>query len=71
MKIAYIGKIQLSDADLSYLNSAQKLSDITYIMEVTPRFMKGPHTISARYIRIRVCLRQQRLIRSSRNIRVS
>ncbi len=42
MKIAYIGKIQLSDADLSYLNSAQKLSDITYIMEVTPRFMKGP-----------------------------
>lgn len=42
MKIAYIGKIQLSDADLSYLNSAQKLSDITYIMEVTPRFMRGP-----------------------------
>lgn len=42
MKIAYVGKIQLSDADLSYLNSAQKLSDITYIMEVTPRFMKGP-----------------------------
>ena len=42
MKIAYIGKIQLSNADLSYLNSAQKLSDITYIMEVTPRFMKGP-----------------------------
>lgn len=42
MKIAYIGKIQLSDANLSYLNSAQKLSDITYIMEVTPRFMKGP-----------------------------
>lgn len=42
MKIAYLGKIQLSDADLSYLNAAQKLSDITYIMEVTPRFMKGP-----------------------------
>lgn len=42
MKIAYIGKIQLSDNDLSYLNAAQKLSDITYIMEVTPRFMKGP-----------------------------
>lgn len=42
MKIAYIGKIQLSDADLSYLNAAQKLSDITYIIEVTPRFMKGP-----------------------------
>lgn len=42
MKIAYLGKIQLSDADLSYLNAVQKLSDITYIMEVTPRFMKGP-----------------------------
>lgn len=42
MEIAYLGKIQLSDADLSYLNAAQKLSDITYIMEVTPRFMKGP-----------------------------
>ena len=42
MKIAYLGKIQLSDADLSYANAAQKLSDITYIMEVTPRFMKGP-----------------------------
>lgn len=42
MKIAYLGKIQLSDADLSYLKAAQKLSDITYIMEVTPRFMKGP-----------------------------
>lgn len=42
MKIAYLGKIQLSDADLSYLDSARKLSDITYIMEVTPRFTKGP-----------------------------
>ena len=42
MKIAYLGKIQLSDADLSYLNAAQKLADITYIMEINPRFMKGP-----------------------------
>lgn len=42
MKIAYIGKIQLSDVDLSYLHEAQKLADVTYIMEVTPRFMKGP-----------------------------
>lgn len=42
MKIAYLGKVQLSDVDLSYLSSAQKLSDITYILEVTPRFMKGP-----------------------------
>ena len=42
MKIAYLGKIQLSDVDLSYLHEAQRLADITYIMEVTPRFMKGP-----------------------------
>lgn len=42
MKIAYLGKIQLSDVDLSYLHEAQKLSDITLIMEVSPRFMRGP-----------------------------
>lgn len=42
MKIAYLGKIQLSDVDLSYLNEAQKQADITYIMEVCPRFLKGP-----------------------------
>lgn len=42
MKIAYIGKIQLSDVDLSFLNEAQQQADITYIMEITPRFMKGP-----------------------------
>ena len=50
MKIAYIGKIQLSDVDLSYLNEAQKLSDITYIMEITPRYVKGPaYNISSVY----------------------
>ena len=42
MKIAYIGKIQLADTDLSYLNAAQIVSDITYFMEVTPRYLKGP-----------------------------
>ncbi len=42
MKIAYLGKIQLSDVDLSYLHEAQKISDITYFLEVTPRFTKGP-----------------------------
>ena len=42
MKIAYLGKIQLSDVDLSYLNAAQQHSDITYILEITPRYMKGP-----------------------------
>lgn len=42
MKIAYLGKIQLSDVDLSYLHEAQKKADITFILEVNPRFMKGP-----------------------------
>lgn len=42
MKIAYLGKVQLSDADLSYLHSAQKHYDMTYLLEVNPRFMKGP-----------------------------
>lgn len=42
MKIAYLGKIQLSDVDLSYLHEAQQQADITYIMEVCPRFLKGP-----------------------------
>ena len=42
MKVAYLGKIQLSDVDLSYLHEAERLSDITYILEVTPRYLKGP-----------------------------
>ena len=42
MKIVYLGKIQLSDVDLSYMHELQKLADVTYIMEVNPRFMKGP-----------------------------
>ena len=42
MKIAYLGKIQLSDVDLSYLHEAQGMADITYIMEVNPRFLTGP-----------------------------
>ena len=42
MKIAYLGKIQLSDVDLSYLHEVQKLADITYVMEICPRFQKGP-----------------------------
>ena len=37
-----MGKIQLSDIDLSYLHVAQKLGDITYILEVNPRFVQGP-----------------------------
>ena len=41
-RIAYLGKIQLSDVDLSYLHEAQQIADITYIMEVSPRFLKGP-----------------------------
>lgn len=42
MKVAYLGKIQLSDVDLSYLHEAERLSDITYILEVTPRYLMGP-----------------------------
>ena len=42
MKTAYLGKIQLSDVDLSYLREAQRLSDVTYILEITPRFSRGP-----------------------------
>ena len=42
MKIAYLGKIQLSDVDLSYIHEAQRIADVTYIMEVNPRFMRGP-----------------------------
>jgi len=42
MKIAYLGKIQLSDVDLSYLHELQQQADVTYIMEVNPRFMQGP-----------------------------
>ena len=42
MKVAYLGKIQLSDVDLSYLHEAHKLVDMTYLMEVNPRFMRGP-----------------------------
>ena len=42
MKIAYLGKMQLTDIDLSYLHEAQLLADITYILEINPRFMQGP-----------------------------
>lgn len=42
MKVAYLGKMQLSDIDLSYLNEAQRLNDVTYFVEVNPRFMQGP-----------------------------
>ena len=42
MKTAYLGKIQLTDVDLSHLNQAQQQSDITYIIEICPRFLSGP-----------------------------
>lgn len=41
-KVVYLGKIQLSDVDLSYIHEAQHFSDITYIIEINPRFMQGP-----------------------------
>jgi len=42
MKIAYLGKIQLSDTDLPYLHEAQQMADITYFIEINPRFLQGP-----------------------------
>lgn len=41
MKIAYLGKTQLSDVDMSYLCSAQKKTDIDFFLEITPRYLKG------------------------------
>lgn len=41
-KIAYLGKVQLSDTDLPLLNETQKREDVTYFLEVNPRFMQGP-----------------------------
>lgn len=42
MKVAYIGKVQLSDVDLSYVHHAQQLADVTFILEITPRYLRGP-----------------------------
>lgn len=42
MKVAYLGKMQLSDIDLSFLHEAQRQADIVYILEVNPRFTQGP-----------------------------
>lgn len=41
-KIAYLGNIPLTDTDFSYLNEAQNMADITYYVEVNPRYMNGP-----------------------------
>lgn len=41
MKIAYLGRTLLSDVDFSYLEEAQKKSDIDYYIEITPRYLKG------------------------------
>ena len=40
-KIAYLGNIPLTDTDFSYLNEAQNMADITYYVEVSPRYMNG------------------------------
>ena len=42
MKVAYLGKIQLSDTDLPFLHEAQQMADVTYFIEITPRFLQGP-----------------------------
>ena len=41
IKIAYLSHTQLSDVDISYLHTAQKTMDITYYVEVSPRYLKG------------------------------
>ena len=41
MRIAYLGKTQLSDVDISYLHEAQRLMDITYYIEISPRYLHG------------------------------
>ena len=41
MKIAYFSRTLLSDVDISYLHSAQEQMDITYYLEITPRYLKG------------------------------
>lgn len=42
MKVAYLGKIQLTDTDLPYLHEAQQIANITYVIEINPRFLQGP-----------------------------
>lgn len=41
MTVAYLGKVQLSDVDISYLNEARKQMDITYFIEISPRYLHG------------------------------
>lgn len=41
-KIAYLGNIPLTDTDFSFLHEAKDMTDITYYVEVCPRFMNGP-----------------------------
>lgn len=41
MKIAYLSHTSLSDVDFSFLQSAQKMMDITYYVEITPKHLKG------------------------------
>lgn len=41
-RIAYLGHIQLTDTDFSYLHEAQNMADIDYYMEISPLYMNGP-----------------------------
>lgn len=41
-KIAYYGSIQLTDTDFSFLHEAKNMADITYYLEVCPRYKNGP-----------------------------
>lgn len=67
MKVAYLGKIQLSDTDLPFLHEAQQMADVTYFIEVNPRFMQGPHTTFSTSTTSLGCSRQPTSIPNSRS----
>lgn len=41
MKIAYIGKTEITDSDFPLLEELQKKADVTYFIEVSPRYKHG------------------------------
>lgn len=41
MKVAYLSRTEMTDVDFSYLHYAKEVMDITYYLEITPRYLKG------------------------------
>lgn len=41
MKIAYIGKTEITDSDFALLAELQRKADVTYFIEVSPRYKNG------------------------------